>query len=158
MKTHKYKCGLTLVEMLTVVAIIALLATMVIRIAARIDTQSKERSLEGIFALLESALQEYHEYTGSFPEQLEKNFTMAVVHSEYLCEQLHRIPNSRKVLGKISDSLIENKYGVAGTPPEIYDPWGTALDYRYIPGDNFPELISAGPDRIFGNADDISNK
>jgi prepilin-type N-terminal cleavage/methylation domain-containing protein len=158
MKTYKYKRGLTLVEMLTVVVIIALLATMVIGIAARIDNRSKERSLECTFALLESALQEYHEYTGRFPEQSEKNFTRAVVHSEYLCEQLQRIPDSRKVLDKISGSLIENKYGVAGTPPEIYDPWGTALDYRYVPGDNFPELISAGPDKIFGNADDISNK
>ena len=158
MKTHKYKRGLTLVEMLTVVAIIALLATMVISIAARMDNQSKERSLKGVFALLESALQEYHEYTGRFPEQSGKDFTNAVAHSEYLCEQLHGIPDSRKVLDKISDSLIENKYGVAGTPPEIYDPWGTVLDYRYVTGDNFPELISAGPDKIFGNADDISSR
>jgi len=158
MKTHKYKRGLTLVEMLTVVAIIALLATMVISIAARIDNQSKERSLESIFALLESALQEYREYTGRFPEQSEKDFTNAVVHSQYLCEQLHRIPDSRRVLDKISGSLIENKYGAVGTPPEIYDPWGTALDYRYVSGDNFPELVSAGPDKIFGNADDISNR
>jgi len=158
MKTHKYKHGLTLVEMLIVVAVIALLATMVISIASRIDNQSKERCLECTCALLESALQEYHEYTGGFPEQPEKDFTNAAVHSEYLCEELCRIPDSRKVLDKISDSLIENKYGVAGTPPEIYDPWGTVLYYRYVPGDNFPELISAGPDRIFGTADDISNR
>jgi hypothetical protein len=32
------------------------------------------------------------------------------------------------------------------------------LEYRYDPRDNFPELISAGPDRIFGNADDVSNR
>jgi hypothetical protein len=42
--------------------------------------------------------------------------------------------------------------------PEIYDPWGTPLDYRYEAGENFPELISAGPDRKFGNADDITNR
>jgi len=41
---------------------------------------------------------------------------------------------------------------------EIYDPWGMVLDYRYVPGDNFPELVSAGPDKIFGTADDINNR
>ena len=158
MKTHKYKHGFTLVEMLIVVAVIALLATMVINVATRIDDQSRKRCLECTCALLECALQEYCAYTSGFPEQPEKDFTNAVVHSEYLCQELRRIPDSRKVLDKISNSLMENKYGAASTPPEIYDPWGTALDYRYVSGDNFPELVSAGPDRIFGTADDISNR
>jgi hypothetical protein len=65
-------------------------------------------------------------------------------------------------LEKIDNSLIENKYGAAGAPiaasPEIYDPWGTALDYRYTPGENFPLMVSAGPDKKFGTADDINNK
>jgi hypothetical protein len=61
-------------------------------------------------------------------------------------------------LGEITDSLLKNEYGAADTPAEIYDPWGTVLDYRYLAGDNFPELVSAGPDKIFGTADDISNR
>ena len=158
MKNRKYKHGLTLVEMLIVVAVIALLATMVIGIAARIDNQSKERCLECTCALLEFALQEYCECTGKFPEQPEKNFTNVPLHSECLCKELHLIPESRKILGKLADSLVKNEYGTADTPPEIYDPWGTVLDYRYVPGDNFPELVSAGPDKIFGTADDISNR
>ena len=32
------------------------------------------------------------------------------------------------------------------------------IDYIYVTGDNFPDLVSAGPDKIFGTADDISNK
>ncbi len=158
MKSYKYKHGVTLVEILVVVAIIAMLASMVIGLSARIDNQSKERCLECNCALLEFALQEYREYTGKFPEQPEKNFTNALVHSEYLYKELHLIPESRKILGKIADSLLKNKYGAADTPAEIYDPWGTVLDYRYVAGDNFPEIISAGPDKIFGTADDISNK
>jgi prepilin-type N-terminal cleavage/methylation domain-containing protein len=158
MKSYKYKRGVTLVEILVVVAIIAMLATMVIGIAARIDNQSKERGLECTCALLEFALQEYCEYTGKFPEQPEKNFTNVPVHSEYLYKELHLIPESRKILGEITDSLLKNEYGAADTPAEIYDPWGTVLDYRYVAGDNFPEIISAGPDKIFGTADDISNK
>ena len=81
MKRNIYKHGITLVEILVVVAIIAILATMSIGIASRISDQSKERGLESTFLLLESALQEYHEGTGKFPEQLEKNFANAVIHS-----------------------------------------------------------------------------
>jgi len=158
MKSYKYKHGLTLVEILAVVAIIALLASIVIGVAAFIDNQSKERCLESTFALLECALQEYCEYTGKFPEQPEKNFSNALVHSEYLYNELTLIPESRKILQKISNSLLKNKYGTADTPAEIYDPWGMALDYRYVPGDNFPELVSTGPDKIFGTADDINNR
>ncbi len=158
MKSYKYKHGVTLVEILVVVAIIALLASMVIGIATRIDNQSKERCLECTCALLESALQEYREYTGKFPEQPDKNFSNVPVNSEYLYKELHLIPESRKILGKIADSLLKNEYGAADTPAEIYDPWGTVLDYRYVPGDNFPEIISAGPDKTFGTTDDISNR
>ena len=158
MKSYEYKHGVTLVEILVVVGIIAVLATMVIGIAGRIDNQSKERGLECTFAMLQCALQEYHEYTGKFPEQPEKDFTNVLVHSEYLYKELHLIPESRKILDKISDSVIKNEHGTAGTPAEIYDPWGTLLDYRYAAGDNFPELISAGPDKMFGTADDINNR
>ena len=144
--------------MVIVVAVIALLVSMVIGISSRIDKRTKEKGVENIFALLGSALQEYYQYTDKFPEQTEKNFTNTPAHSEYLYKELQSIPSSRKVLEKVSDSLLENKFGYSTTPPEIYDPWGTALDYRYVTGDNFPELISAGPDRVFDTADDVSSK
>ena len=158
MKRYKYKYGITLVEILVVVAIIAMLATMVIGIAARINDQSKERGLESTFTLLDSALQEYCESTDKFPKQPEKNFTNALIHSEFLYGELNLIPESRKILGRIAESLVKNEYGTIDTPPEIYDPWGMVIDYIYVAGDNFPELVSAGPDKIFGTADDINNK
>ena len=158
MKRYKYKHGITLVEILVVVSVIAILATMVIGIAARINDQSKERGLESTFVLLESALQEYHEGTGKFPEQPEKNFANAAIHSEFLYRELDLMPESRKILGRITESLVKNEYGTVDTPSEIYDPWGMVLDYIYVPGDNFPEFVSAGPDKIFDTADDISNK
>jgi len=158
METRKYEYGLTLVEMLVVIVVIAVLATMVIGIATRIDNQTKEKSVEAILAQLDGAIQEYREFTDAFPAQPEKNFANAAAHSEQLYKELDAIPGSQSVLAKINDSFIENKYGTADTPPEIYDPWGTALDYAYVPGDNYPTLISAGADRVFGTADDISNK
>lgn len=149
---------MTLVEILVVVAIIAMLATIAIGIASRINDQSKEKGLESTFTVLESALQEYCEGTGKFPEQPEKNFANALIHSEYLYRELDLMPESRKILGAVTESLIKNEYGTIDTQPEIYDPWGIVMDYIYVPGDNFPELLSAGPDKIFGTADDISNK
>jgi prepilin-type N-terminal cleavage/methylation domain-containing protein len=158
MRTRKYKHGMSLIEMLIVMAVIALLATMVIGVASRIDTQAKERGVESIFVVLDSALQEYHEFTGHFPEQTEKNYANAAIHSEYLYKELRSVPGVQKILEKIEDSWIHNKYGTAQTPPEIYDPWGTVLDYQYIAGDNFPRLISAGPDKKFGTADDMDSR
>ena len=64
------------------------------------------------------------------------------------------------MLARIDDSLIEDIVDTGVTPPlpEIYDSWGTVLDYRYVAGNTFPVIISAGPDEQFGTADDISSR
>ena len=66
MESYKHKTGVTLVEILVVVAIIAILATMVISLAARIDNQGKERLTENTFALLDPALGEFCDYGYSY--------------------------------------------------------------------------------------------
>jgi hypothetical protein len=83
------------------------------------------------------------------------------VNSEILYAELSSVPSSRKILEKVSDSLIKHGVDTGTIPPipEIYDSWGMVLDYRYNPiTDTYPKLTSAGPDRDFGTADDISNK
>jgi len=132
METRKYKHGLSLVETLIVLAVIALLATMVISVARRIDNQSKEKGVESTFVMLEGALEEYKEFYGDFPGSL---------------SELYTVPDCRKILETIGYSQ-----------GAISDPWGRPLRYRYAPGDNFPELISAGPDIRYGTADDITNR
>ena len=162
MNTRRNKYGFTLLELLIVMTLIVILASMIIGVASHIDARSKKDGIESTFVLLDSALQEYRQFRDKFPEQLEQNHANAAAHSEYLYSELNSVPDSRSILEKINISLIENKYGVTGTPtgtsPEIYDPWGTAMDYRYTPGENFPEMVSAGPDLKFGTADDISSK
>lgn len=154
MKSRESKYGMTLVEMLIVVAMIAMLATIVIAVAARIGSQVKEKGLQNIFSLLESALQEYYEYWNVFPDP---NKPPYLTHSAALYGQLQATPSSRKILENIDSSLIKNNPAAVGMP-QIYDVWGILLDYRYVPGDTFPELISAGPDKAFATADDISSK
>ena len=122
--------------------------------ATHIDNQSRGRSLENTFALLEGALQEYHEYGGAFPDEVGAE---PVERSEALYERLNSILSSRKILEQISNSFITDR--TDNDVPEIYDPWSKVLDYRYdVNTDTFPELISAGPDRIFDTADDITSR
>lgn len=152
------EAGVTLVEMLIVLAIITLLASLVIGMATHIDNQSKGKSLQNTFAVLESALEEYREYTGRFPYAANPDPDL---NSESLYGALNFIPTSRKILEQISNSLIKHKVDTGAIPPipELYDPWGKVLDYRYdVNTDTFPELVSAGPDRSFGSPDDISSR
>jgi len=99
---------------------------------------------------------------------------------------LSRVPECRETLDKIDASLITNlgsdrvpmSITIGGrTQPllRIVDPWGVDplrralrydyydeweadFDYRRESKRNFPLIISAGPDRIFGTIDDIANR
>ncbi len=87
--------------------------------------------------------------------------------SEMWCFFLSRVPESREILARIDESL---KVGTAITfggrvHPFVsfLDPWKEPLWYRYYyngPADkwHFPLITSAGPDRNFGTADDITNR
>jgi len=152
MKSCGYKAGFTLIEMLIVVAVIAILATMVVGLATRIDNQSKERALKSTFTLLDSALQEYYEYWNVFPDPNPTTPPLYPSPSAALYGQLYSTPTSRQILEKISVKLLRDN------PPQIYDLWGMVLEYRYVPGDNFPLLLSAGPDRTFGTGDDVTSR
>jgi len=156
MANARHNVGLTLVETLVVVGIIALLASLIIAITLRVDNQSKERAVANVFALLRSALQEYYEDTDMFPPQPERDYSMAPVHIEWMYGQLDSVPASQQILRQVNRVFVST-----ATPPglpRVHDPWGTALDYFYGPDDHFPELISAGPDKRWGTADDLSSK
>jgi prepilin-type N-terminal cleavage/methylation domain-containing protein len=62
MKSDANKTGLSLVEMLVVVAIIVILTTMVIGLAGRIDNQSKERLTKSTIAIITAALGQFQDY------------------------------------------------------------------------------------------------
>ena len=157
--SHQPRAAVTLIEMLIVLAIITLLASMVIGMATHIGNQSRAGTLENTFGLLESALDEYREYTGRFPYAA--SLGDPNLNSERLYGALDSVPTSRKILERISDSLIRHNVDTEAEPPipEIYDPWGNVLNYRYdVNTDTYPQLISAGPDRNFGTPDDVSNR
>jgi prepilin-type N-terminal cleavage/methylation domain-containing protein len=143
--------AVTLIEMLVVLGVIVVLASLVIKVTLRVDNQSKERALDSAFTLLDASLRESYEFRDTFPQQ--------VAHIELMMQELRSVPDSRQVLERLNPALIKSETGIADVP-ELRDPWGTVLDYIYddSAGDSFPELISAGPDKQFGTDDDISSK
>jgi prepilin-type N-terminal cleavage/methylation domain-containing protein len=62
MKKRTDKYGLTLIEMLIVVGIIALLTSLIVGVARRIDNQSKERLTENTIAIVNTALGQFEDY------------------------------------------------------------------------------------------------
>ena len=224
MKTDAKKTGLSLIEMLIVVAIIVVLTTMVIGLAGRITDQSKEQLTKSTIGILTSALGQFRDYEYRYidnpvytPAQRQfylgldfpldcSGFDLATLQTsldnalglavgsvvinpaaahtdpdysggEVLYFFLSRVPECKKTLDKIDRSLITSEgynkqlmtviIGAQVYPLlRVIDPWGTTLRYKYY--DNvtldprskltFPVIISAGPDRKFGNTDDISSR
>lgn len=151
MVSLRHNSGVTLVEMLVVLGIIMVLSGIVITLTARVDNQSKENSLRSAFALVDSALREYYEAKGQFPPQPETDLasTNALAHIELMVQELRSVPAARQVLDRLDPALVRRAGGTADVQ-SLCDPWGTVMDYVYVPGNNFPELISAGPDKQFG--------
>ena len=58
----RVKSGFTLIEMLVVIAIVAVLATMIVGVASRIESREKEKRCRSTLALLSTALAQFHEY------------------------------------------------------------------------------------------------
>ncbi|MBN1765612.1 MAG: hypothetical protein JW860_10170, partial [Sedimentisphaerales bacterium] len=91
------------------------------------------------------------------------------VSSEILYIYLDTVPDCREIISKLPDRATSNKDNEGGGDYvdldndgqldvaliEVIDAWGNPIWYRWQGFGNFPELISAGPDGIFGNADDI---
>jgi prepilin-type N-terminal cleavage/methylation domain-containing protein len=217
--------GFSLVEVLVVISIIAILVALIIRVAARFESQNSERLLKSTFSLLDAALGQFkdfgysyvaNDYEGlefqldcnGFPTNLlqqefekalglaagsvliigdhnDPNFSGSEAMYFFLC----RVPQSKQTLAKIDPKMVTDKGAdnkpiqvqiVAGntmTYPltRVIDPWGRTLRYSYyknaleISSDepvwdpdketrNFPVLTSAGPDGIFGTADDVSSR
>ncbi len=68
------KIGFTLVEILVVVAVIVILATMIVGITSRVNNQAKEQLTENTFAILDAALQEFCDYGWSYKSPVYSEF------------------------------------------------------------------------------------
>lgn len=187
--------GFSLVEVLTVIAVIAILIGLLVGAGKRIKTQADEKLAGSMIEILVSALEQYYNYHGDFPFDASVGFdrlafeqvldpdgpsgpeVASVVElsgtpvasswsSSVLYYFLSRTAPSRQIIDTLTDSLISgaDESGVvlqieitigSDAPFKIdlirfIDPWGNALRYTYISGDNFPVIVSAGADGVFG--------
>jgi len=175
--THQirsYLTGFTLIEVLIVIALLVVLVSMVLVATSTTRVGTQEQLTRATIGLLDTALQEYYDYTNEFPEPnlVSGEFDFPyILHNASLYAQLNLVPDSKKILGRLADSqtLLVNedisftdRWGASHEQQGcllVLDAWGIPLDYRYVAGTNtFPVITSAGPDKNFGSADDITNK
>ena len=96
---------MSLVEMLVVVALIALLASIMLGVAELIDSRSKDRALKATFVLLDGALGEYYDYWDRFPDPNKVNTPPFPSRSAALYAQLDSTPGCRDIIEKLSKTV-----------------------------------------------------
>ena len=72
MKTREYKTGVTLIEMLIVVAVITILAATVVTVTRYVSSRSEINLAEGSIVIVEAALEQFadygYRYTGTYSQ------------------------------------------------------------------------------------------
>jgi prepilin-type N-terminal cleavage/methylation domain-containing protein len=216
------KHGMTMVEILIAVAIVLILATGFFIVSGKAKTQSDAALVRETLTAMDTALQEYYDFTHTYPPDVNyagtgnsRSLKDALHLSGYpmpgdpcvvpptagyqidpqaesievLYYYLNRVPQSRRILDDLSTAAVTSRavrLDASGKPvaSQIADPnllitingqnvslfrvvdvWNMPLEYlrvRQSPytteNTNFPLIRSAGPDKVFGTADDIVNK
>ena len=161
MNMRASQSGFTLIEMLVTLGIVMLLASIMAVTMRSLDRQNDRRRITEMLILVDAALQVYYQSNGDFPAEDPNSFWFA---------SLYRHPESRSILEKI-DPLRKDRNQDLIYSPDVNGPvsdrgivlesgslmlrdlWMTPLSYQFDPGDTFPRIESAGPDRRFGDND-----
>jgi len=151
MRSSGKNCGFSMLEILTAIAIVSILAMILLGVGKRLKTQADERLAKSTIEILVTAISQYHEFWDEFPDP-DGNGLLPV---ENLYEQLYDTPDSKRFCEQIQASQIGDTDGNDNL--EFLDPWGRPLDYSYSDGDSFPVVESGGPDPCT-TADNISSR
>ena len=173
------KIGFSTVEILTVVAILAILLSVVMGVSKKMKRQANEQLTASMIDVIVAALEQYYLYWGGFVEITDESQAIGKLNSigtitsgvhedkyassEVLYYNLSRTPNCERIINTISDTLISNRDDngavlliaiPTGNPVStdlirFVDPWGNAIRYTYTAGDSFPVIESAGTDGKF---------
>lgn len=127
--------GFSLIEILVVIALIGIVATLVIRNVGGGFSSGQAKAARSQLASVGMSIEQYYLDNGSYPERL---------------EDLVNKPAS-----------AANWSGPYAKPSQLQDPWGTPLDYK-VPGENNRDfdLVSLGKDKRpggEGNNKDIAS-
>jgi prepilin-type N-terminal cleavage/methylation domain-containing protein len=139
MKRKQNKNGLTIMEILVAVAIMAILAAGLYFAGHYVETQAKIKLTESTIETLVTAIDEYHDFYGKFPFEADKYYNRGKLQSndsnglngdvtnnagtvlpaadyndvyassEAMYHFLNKCPGSKKIVNSINVSLITNK-------------------------------------------------
>jgi prepilin-type N-terminal cleavage/methylation domain-containing protein len=111
MKNRTKQSGLTIIEILVVVAVIAILVTITVGITSRVDTAIKERKTRAAIDLLATALEKYYQFHKEFPliDKTDTTVPLPFVDKNYNTTKLKS--SSEGIDGSINDeSVHEDEY------------------------------------------------
>jgi len=140
---QRRRTGLTLTELLVVIALIVVLASIVLVIARGVQATSYGAATKELMALLRNAAGSYHFFWGSWPPQDSKTDREDCKTVE-LVKAFRTTPEPAKVLEKIDRRFF------ASPNDELLltDAWGSPILYVVWEGE--PLFVSPGPDTSFG--------
>jgi general secretion pathway protein G len=153
MRHGKTPHGFTMIELLTVIAIIAILAALVLNTAGYIQKKAARSRAEAEIAALSAALESYKAEYGTYPEA-PNNHGVSVTEGANVLYQALVLSNSLNPLGKVffepgKGNVRPDTSNFANTANYFVDPFGQPYQYQY-PGDanksgsNFFDLWSYG--------------
>ena len=175
------RSGFTLVEVLVVITIITIIGLGAISVAQNVVEQSKVNKTETIMRTLNAAMDEYYRDTGKYPEVSTTDFGNSIGNLYEILNSntksspfIQNLPSDCVISflcdwdldGSISNNsvilAICDGWYVSDEPVDVlnispYDTEGgyEPMWYRNRGEGMYPQIISAGKDRIFNTADDI---
>ncbi|MFA6186311.1 MAG: prepilin-type N-terminal cleavage/methylation domain-containing protein [Phycisphaerae bacterium] len=171
MKIKKQQLGITLVELIIVIAIIVIMAAAVYVVRKPAEDKGKIELTKSTIELLCGAIEQYNKFYNEFPDPNDvdniPNYFSTDCDSEAadpnkaerLSYRLSLCPDAVAILNQINPKMVKNKNN-ADDILEYIDAWGMEFRYEYTKPEkwNFPRITSAGPDGKFNTADDITSK
>ena len=132
-KMFQYPAGFTLIELMVVMAIIAILAGLVLSTAGYVQRKSATSRAEAEIAAISTALESYKADMGDYPRGTNDGPNPTAAPNKgnnfLLTELMPAIGSGQKVYFEFSSSMLSKS-----SPTNILDPFGEQYGYRY-PGD-----------------------
>ncbi len=151
--------GFTLVELMIVLFILGVLVTLVVSVGRYVLNESSKQKTAAALKLLNSALLEYHEQKGAYPDDTDPNGktpsfdgddekalrNAAIYSSKGMVHELMEVKASKAFLDDLPADMINRAEGY------VKDGWDRPMAYLPDGGmANRPVVISAGPDGEYG--------
>jgi type II secretion system protein G len=165
MRKLKFTQGFTLIELITVMVIILIIAGLMIGVGGSAREAAKKRKAEVMIGSLEVAISMYDADTGQYPPDNEQTSSCESLY-DHLINENHRPDDDGtitppEIAGWRGPYMEFNDRDLNIGQTAIVDPWGNAYEYAVGPATgntNSFNLWSYGPDGPTGTTgDDIYN-